>query len=115
MLYVTRLTQNQNDSINSILQYSRVVRKDCCVVLSASGFPYLILCPRKCKGKVATIYLKGLSAIKIFQYKNLLLLKLNPNYKKWHHSTLQSLRKKKNNNFFIMYIRRNFRYGEIFL
>ena len=75
MLYLMRLTQNQYDLINSILQYGRVVRKDCCVVFSASGFPYLILCPRQCKGKVATTYLKGLRTIKIFQYKNLLLLK----------------------------------------
>ena len=35
MLHVTRLPQNQNDSINSILQYGRVVEKDCCVVFSA--------------------------------------------------------------------------------
>ena len=38
MLYVTRLTQNKNDSINSTLQYGRVVGKDCCAVFSASGF-----------------------------------------------------------------------------
>ena len=57
MLYVTRLTQNQNDSINSILQYGCVVGKDCCVVFSASGFLYLIIFPRQCKGKVATTYL----------------------------------------------------------
>ena len=75
MVYVTRLAQNQNDSINSILQYGGVVGKDCCVTFSASGIPYLILCPRKCKGKVATTYLKGLRIIKIFKYKNLLLLK----------------------------------------
>ena len=55
MLCVTRLTQNQNDSISSILQYGRVAEKYLkyyCVVFSASGFPYLILCPRI--GKVAT-------------------------------------------------------------
>ena len=69
------LTQNQNDSIKSIRQYGLVVEKDCSVLFSASGFPYLILCPRQCKGKVATTYLKGLRTIKIFQYKNLLLLK----------------------------------------
>ena len=57
MLYVTILTQNQNDSINSILLYGRVDEKDCCVVFSASGFLYLILCPKKCIGKVATTYL----------------------------------------------------------
>ena len=42
MLHATRLTQNQNDSINSILQYGRVVEQDCCVIFSAAGFPYLI-------------------------------------------------------------------------
>ena len=44
MLYVTRLTQNQNDPINSLLKYGCVTGKDCSVVFSASGFPYLILC-----------------------------------------------------------------------
>ena len=75
MLYVTKLTQNENDSINSILQYGRVAGRDCLVVFFASGFSYLILCPTQCKGKVATTYLKGLRTIKIFQYKKLLLLK----------------------------------------
>ena len=46
MLYVMRMTQSKNDSINSILQYGRLVDRDCCVVFPASGFPYLILCPR---------------------------------------------------------------------
>ena len=72
---MTTLTQNPNESVNSILQYGRVVGKDCCVVFSASRFPYLILCPRQWKGKVATTYLYGLKTIKIFQYENLLLLK----------------------------------------
>ena len=57
MLYVTRMTQNKNDPINSILQYGRVGDKNYCVVFLASGFPYLILCPRQCKWKVATTYL----------------------------------------------------------
>ena len=57
MSYATRLTQNQNDSINPILQYGRVVGKDCCVAFYASGVPYLILRPKQCKGKVATTYL----------------------------------------------------------
>ena len=70
-----RLTQNQNNSINVILQYGRAVRKNCCIVFSASGFSFLNLCLRQCNGKVATTYLKGLRTIKIFQYKNLLLLK----------------------------------------
>ena len=51
------MTQNKIDSINSILQYGRAFDKNCCVVFPASGFPYLILCPRQCKGKVATTYL----------------------------------------------------------
>ena len=57
MLYVTRLSQNQNDSINSVPQYGSVIEEDCSVVFSVSGFPYLMLCPRHCKRKVATIYL----------------------------------------------------------
>ena len=56
MLHATRLTQNQNDSINSILQYGRVVGKDC-VIFSASGFSYLILCFRQCKGNATPTYL----------------------------------------------------------
>ena len=86
MLYVKRLTQNQNDPINSILQYGCVAGKDCWVVFSASGYPFFILCPKQCKGKVATTYLKGLKMIKIFQYKNA-AVKTSTNYKKWH-STL---------------------------
>ena len=46
ILYVTRMTQNKNDSINSILQHGRVVNNNCCVVFSTSRFPYLILCLR---------------------------------------------------------------------
>ena len=46
ILYVTRMTQNKNDSINSILQHGRVVDNNCCVVFPTSRFPYLILCPR---------------------------------------------------------------------
>ena len=50
------MTQNKNDSINSILQHGRF-DKNCCVFFSTSGFPYLILCLRQCKWKVATSYL----------------------------------------------------------
>ena len=57
VLYVTRVTPNKNDSINSILQYGRVSDKNCCVVFPTSGFSYMILCPRHCKWKVATTYL----------------------------------------------------------
>ena len=53
-LYAKKITQNKNDSISSILQYEGVVGKNHCVVFPASGFPYLILCPRQCKGKVST-------------------------------------------------------------
>ena len=49
-----RMTQNKNDSINSILQHGCVVDEICCVVFPTSGFPYLTLCPRQCKWKVAT-------------------------------------------------------------
>ena len=51
------MTQNKNDSINSILQHGRVVDKKCCVAFLTSGFPYLTRYPRQCKGEVATTYL----------------------------------------------------------
>ena len=51
------MTQNENDSINSILQHGRVVDNNCCVQFSNSEFPYLILCSRQSKWKVATTYL----------------------------------------------------------
>ena len=50
------MTQNKDDSINSILQQSRVVDKNCCVVFPTSGFPYLTYSPRQSKWKVATNY-----------------------------------------------------------
>ena len=46
ILYVTRMTQNKNDLINSILQHGRLVDNNCCVVFPTSRFPYLILCPK---------------------------------------------------------------------
>ena len=46
ILYVTRMTQNENDSINSILQHGGVVYNNCCVVFPTSRFLYLILFPR---------------------------------------------------------------------
>ena len=54
---VKRMTQNKNDSINLILQGGCIVDRYYCVVLPASGFPYLIMCSRQCKGKVATTYI----------------------------------------------------------
>ena len=45
------MTRNENDSLNSTTQHSRVVDKNCCVVFRTSGFPYLTLCPRQCKWK----------------------------------------------------------------
>ena len=57
LLYVTRMTQNKNDSTNSILQHGRVADNNCWVVFLASVFPYLILCPKRFKGKVAATYL----------------------------------------------------------
>ena len=38
MLHVTRMTQNKNDSIHSILQCGRAVNKNCCVGSHTSGF-----------------------------------------------------------------------------
>ena len=46
ILYVTRMNQNKNYLINSILQHGCVVNNNCCVVFPTSRFPYLILCPR---------------------------------------------------------------------
>ena len=40
------MTQNENDSINSILQIGPAVGNNCCVVFPPSRFPYLIVCPR---------------------------------------------------------------------
>ena len=57
ILYVTKMTQNKKDSINSILQHGSVVDKNCCIVFPTSGFPYLILCLKQCKWEVATTYL----------------------------------------------------------
>ena len=51
------MTENKNDSINSIQQHGGVVDKNCYVVFPTSGFPYLILCPRQCRWKVTTTYL----------------------------------------------------------
>ena len=48
------MTQNKNDLI---MQDGRVVDKNLCVVFPTSRFPYLTLCPRQCKWKVATTYL----------------------------------------------------------
>ena len=56
-LYVTRITQNKNDSIKSRLQHGRAVGRSRCVVFPTSGFPYWILYLKRCKWKVATTYL----------------------------------------------------------
>ena len=50
MLYVTRMTQFKNDSINSPMQYGRV-DKGCCVVFPVSGFSYLFCVPESEKGR----------------------------------------------------------------
>ena len=39
MLYVTRMTQNKKDSINSIPQHGSIVDKNFCIVFPSSGFP----------------------------------------------------------------------------
>ena len=62
------MTQNKNDSINSMLQQGCVVEKNCCVIFPTSRYP------RYCKWKVATTY-SAIRTIKTFQYENLLLLK----------------------------------------
>ena len=58
------MTQNKNDSINSILQRGFIVDNNCCVVFRTLRFPYLILCPRIKNNKirkVRTIILSYLS------------------------------------------------------
>ena len=70
------MTQNKSDSIDLILQCGRVVDKNCCVVLPASGFPYLIQSPRQYKRKVATTYL----AIKIYITSNIAITEKNNNF-----------------------------------
>ena len=60
-IYVMIMTQNKNDSINSILQHRRAVDKNCCVVFPTSGFSYLILCPKQSKWKVAYYQLAKLA------------------------------------------------------
>ena len=42
LLYVTKMTQNKNDSINSILQHGRVVKNNCCVVFPTSKVYFLV-------------------------------------------------------------------------
>ena len=51
------MTQNKNDSINSIMQHGRVVDNNCCVVFPPVVFSYLILRLGYCKWKVAITYL----------------------------------------------------------
>ena len=51
VLYVTKLTKNQNNSINLILQYGRVVEKDCCIAFSASEFHIWSSIPDNAKGR----------------------------------------------------------------
>ena len=57
ILYLTRMNQNKNDSISSILQHGPVNDNKCCKVFPTSRFPNLILCPRQSKWKIATTYL----------------------------------------------------------
>ena len=45
------MAQNKNDSINSVLQHGLVIDKNCCVVSSTSGFPYLNLCANSVNGR----------------------------------------------------------------
>ena len=40
ILYVKKMTQNKNDSINTILQHGRVVDKNCYVVFPTSKYSY---------------------------------------------------------------------------
>ena len=95
------MTQNKNGSINSIMQHGRVVNKSCFVVFPTLGNPYLTLCPRQCKWKVATTYLAIRTKNKwnIWVWKSP-AVKASTDCKK-QHRTLQSMRKNRNNNFII--------------
>ena len=46
ILYVTRITRNKNDSINSIPQHGRVVEIVLLKIFPTPRYPYLILCSR---------------------------------------------------------------------
>ena len=80
------MTQNKNDSINSILQYGRVVEKKL-----LCGISYL-----------RTSIFDTVSQKKTFEYENQSpAVKTSANYKK-RHQTSRSMRKSKNNNFNIL-------------
>ena len=51
ILYVTRMIQNKNYSINSILQHGHVFDNNCCVAFPTSRFPYLFLFPNSENGR----------------------------------------------------------------
>ena len=51
------MTQSKNDSINSILQHSRVVDKTCFSSISYFKISIFHPVPRQCKWKIATTYL----------------------------------------------------------
>ena len=50
MLYVPRMAQNKNDSINSIMRYGRVVDKNRCVVFLLQDFHISLCVPDSAKG-----------------------------------------------------------------
>ena len=45
------MTQNKNNSINSILQHSRVVDNSCSVLFPVSKFPYLVCVANTANGR----------------------------------------------------------------
>ena len=52
---MTRMTQNKNDSVNSILQRGFIVDYNCCVVFLTLRFPYLTLCSKIKNNKIRKI------------------------------------------------------------
>ena len=50
------MTQNENDSINSILQHGRVVEKNCCIVFLCSIFKISIFNPVYQTGQMEGTY-----------------------------------------------------------
>ena len=51
ILYVMRMTQNENDSINSILQHGRVVDNNLCVVFPIKDFHISSCVPDSANGR----------------------------------------------------------------
>ena len=95
-----KLTQNKQNSINSILQHGHVAQKDYFVVFTASRFSYLILCANSTmvstnRGKEPHTCKELIRRIMTFEYGKLLLLKLSQNITKVASNIVISGKKEK--------------------